>query len=318
VTVAGESAGAACALMMAVSPSTTGLLHRVISMSGAPLAYPHAETARFAEDCFTALGVKPGDIEALGALDNKALFRLPLRRLLRANSDRYGAFGADGFATLVAATGTELFPLPAMEFLAQGRCRDIDLLIGTCRDEARLWTIALPLPDALAARAMFRLHAGVMNPRNRPRETLSAYRALMPGVSLTKVRERAMTDALFRKPSVEFANAVAGVHPGHAWLYRYDWKAQGLNGAFDAIHGVDLPALFETYGQMLEVLGPANAARAGGNVLHGALLSFIKTGKPEVPGVAWPPYDSQTKPCMIIDGVAELRRAVDAGFEEIW
>ena len=49
VTVSGESAGAASALAMMTTPATQGLIRRVISYSGAPLAYPHEDCSRLGQ-----------------------------------------------------------------------------------------------------------------------------------------------------------------------------------------------------------------------------------------------------------------------------
>ncbi|HXQ10808.1 MAG TPA: carboxylesterase family protein [Caulobacteraceae bacterium] len=321
VTVAGESAGATSVLMMAATPATNGLMRRAVSMSGAPLAYPHDECSRFARDYFESLGVKPGDGEALMSLTMQRIFaaRPQPGPFLYRHAERYGSLGADRLASMVAATGTDLFPAPPLAFVAGGGKPGLELLIGTCKDECRLWTIALPLPDGMAARTMFNLHAGVMKPRGRPTETFRAYRAAMPGASGTLVRERAMTDSLFRRPSVGFADAVASANPGHAFLYRFDWASPVLGGAFGAIHAIDVPGVFQTYDAMAAVVGPAKAARPAGDAMHAAVTSFAKTGAPAIPGApAWPAYDAGGKACMVIDETCDLRHAIDAAFEPIW
>jgi para-nitrobenzyl esterase len=321
VTVAGESAGATSALMMAVTPSTGGLIRRVISLSGAPLAYPHAEMESFARDYFEALGVTDGDGEALAELTDAQIFKArptPSQFLYR-HSERYGALGADHLSPLAAATGSALFPEAPLDFLRGGKRRDLDLMIGTCRDEARLWSLILPLPGPIGARMMFGVFASIMNPPGRPQEALRAYRKAMPGASAFAARERAMTDCLFRKPSLAFAEAMAGAAPGHVFLYRYDWPSPALGGAFGAMHGLDLPGVFQTYGALADALGPEAGARPAGDALHAAVVSFVKTGSPVIPGApAWPAYEPAAKPCMVIDKTCEVRPDLDAAFEPIW
>ena len=321
VTVAGEFGCATSALMMAATPATNGLVHRVVSMSGAPLAYPHDECSRFSSDFFESLGVKPGDGEALTSLTMERIFaqRPQPGPFLYRHAERYGSLGADKLASMVAATGTDLFPEAPTAFVARGGKPGLELMIGTCKDECRLWTIALPLPDAMAARMMFNTQSGIMRPRGRPAETFKAYRAAMPGASGTLIRERAMTDSLFRRPSVAFAEAAAASNPGHAFLYRFDWASPALGGAFGAIHAIDIPGLFQTYDKMEAVIGPEAGARPAGDALHSAIVTFAKTGVPAIPaGADWPAYDAETKACMVIDSQCELRRDIDAAFEPIW
>jgi para-nitrobenzyl esterase len=320
VTVSGESAGAASALAMMTTPATQGLIRRVISFSGAPLAYPHDDCSRFAKDYLAAIGVETAD--DLVALTDVRIFKSrpqPQAFFFR-NAKRYGALGADHLGYLVAATNTELFPDPPLDFIAAGKARGVDLMIGTCRDEARLMSMTLPLPGALAARVMFNLFGGVMKPRGKPAETFKAYRALMPGAAGQAVRERAMCDALFRKPSVEMADAVAQADAdARAYLYRYDWPSPALNGAYGAMHGFDIPGIFQTYAEMASLVGPEDGARPAGDALHAAVVSFVKTGTPAIPDTPdWPAYDPETKPCMVIDQTSELRHDIDGPFEALW
>ena len=319
VTVSGESAGAVSALAMMTTPAAKGLIRRVISFSGGPLAYPHDDCQALARDWLAFIGVKSAD--DLVGLTDAAIFgaRPALQTFFLRHAKRYGALGADHLGHLVAATGTELFPDPPLDYIRAGRAKGIDLLIGTLADEGRLWSITNPLPDALAARMMFQLFGGMMNPRDKPAETLRAYKAAMPGANGRAVRERAMCDALFRKPSTQVAAAMAAAEPGHAFLYRYDWPSPALNGAFGALHGLDIAGIFQTYRAMAPLVGPEAGARPAGDALHAAVVSFVKTGQPAIPGApAWPAYDSAAKSNMNINRTCEVRKDIDAAFEPIW
>jgi para-nitrobenzyl esterase len=289
VTVMGESAGAASVIAMVSTPATDGLIRRAISFSGGPLAYPHQDMSRLAGDVFQTLGVKPGDSDALAALEPARLFAAQgkVLSLINKDRDRYGAIGAEHLAFFGMATGSALFPLEADAYLRAGNKPDLDLMIGTCRDEGRLWTICLPFPDPIAARIMFNLHSGLFDPKAR----LAAYRALMPGASGVAVREKAMSDAFFRKRSIAFADAHAAGRPGRTFVYRFDWASPALGGAFGCIHGLDIPGTFQTYQAALGLIGDEAAARPAGDALHAATVSFIKTGRPEILGhVGWPAY----------------------------
>ncbi len=319
VTISGESAGAASVLMLAASPMAAGLFRRAISLSGAPLAHAQAEVSAFAADVFARLGVQRGDGAALAALPAARALDAggSLRQLLAKDAARYGTMGAEGLATYAAAIGSPFLPEPPVDLVA--RRTDLDLMVGTCADEGRLWSIMLPLPDAIASRVMFGQMSGIMNPPRRPAETFAAYRQLMPGASGVRVRERAITDAMFRRPSVAFAKAVARGNPGHGFLYRFDWPAPALNGALRATHGVDIPCVFQTYDAMAEFVGPASQPHLAGDALHAAVVSFAKTGAPAIPGgPAWPAYDAADEPCMLFDDVCTLARHADAPFDAIW
>jgi para-nitrobenzyl esterase len=77
--------------------------------------------------------------------------------------------------------------------------------------------------------------------------------------------------------------------------------------------------VFQTYEEMVPVLGPPETARPAGDALHQAVVSFVKTGAPRAPGAPeWPAYDVATRPCMMIDRTCALAHDIDAGFEDIW
>jgi len=85
------------------------------------------------------------------------------------------------------------------------------------------------------------------------------------------------------------------------------------------MHGLDIPGIFQTYAQMESLVGPEASARPAGDALHAAVVSFVKTGQPVIPGAPdWPAYDPATKPCMIIDQACELRHDLDGPFEAVW
>jgi len=313
VTVMGESAGATSTIAMAMSPLTNGLMRRAISFSGAAISvFPHDEYSRFARDFFESLGVKPGDADALTALSIDAVARASPSSFLGKHRARYGALGREHFSHFGMATGTELFPQAPEDFIRAGNKPGLDVMLGTCRDEARLWTIFLPLPDRYAARMAFRVHGGILNPRDEPKQAFANYKAMMPGASDIPIHERAMTDALFRKWTSSFADVHSAVSPGRTFLYRYDWQSPTFGGA---IHCIDIPGVFQTYESMLPLLGSVAAARPAGDALHRAVVQFIKTGKPEA---GWAPYDAATKACMVFDTQSELRHDIDADFATIW
>ncbi|HZP11572.1 MAG TPA: carboxylesterase family protein [Nevskiaceae bacterium] len=323
VTVMGESAGATSAIAMMMSPKTDGLIRRVACLSGAAISvFPHEEYSRFARDYFEqVLGVRPGDAEALMRLSVEQVRAAAPGppQFLGKHRDRYGALGRDHFTVFGMATGTELFPLPLADAIRAGNKRDIDLLIGTCRDESRTWSLSIPGPTALTTRAMFRYHSGILNPREDPAATFKNYKAAMPGASALQIYERAMTDALFRKWSVAFAGTHSETSPGRTFLYRFDWRSPAVNGALGALHTLDLPGVFQNYRQWSAMIGSEEAARPAGDALHDAIVSFVKTGTPRSERFPpWSPYDTTHKACMVFDTHTELRHDIDAAFEKIW
>lgn len=323
VTVAGESAGGTSTAAMLMSPETDGLIRRALILSGAAVSiFPHEEVSRFSADYFREVhGVGRGDADALCRLGVEEVRRAAagIATFLGKRRDRYGALGRAHFSTMNIAVGTREFPAPLADCFRAGRRRGLDLMIGTCKDEARLWTTILPLPDRLAAKAMFGYHSGIMSPQDQPGTTFRNYRCAMPEVPDVRVYERAMTDALFRKWSQAFADSHCEANPGKTWWYRFDWESPAVGGKLGAIHVMDLPGLFQNYDAYRSMIGDEAQARPAGDALHEAVVGFVRTGDPNHAGIpAWPAYEPREQPCMIFDRRSELRHRIDADFAAIW
>jgi carboxylesterase type B len=70
---------------------------------------------------------------------------------------------------------------------------------------------------------------------------------------------------------------------------------------------------------MAGVVGPEAEARPAGDAFHAAVVSFVKTGVPTIPGTPpWPAYDPIAKPNMTIDRTCAVHNNIDAAFEAIW
>ncbi len=160
VTVAGESAGSMSVTTLLSMPLSQGLFARAIAQSGAGA---HSLTA---EDGLTVAGYLA---ETLGVpADRESIKAVPLDKLVQAASDlvvevqtnpdpaRWGQLTLSllPFAPTVDGTVLPVAPLPG---LTAGRGSDVELLIGSNRDEARLFLVAPGVIDqvdepALAAR----------------------------------------------------------------------------------------------------------------------------------------------------------------------
>src|SRR5262249_49587321 len=143
--------------------------------------------------------------EALGVpADREAIKAVPLEKLVQAASDlvvevqtapdpaRWGqlALSLLPFAPTVGGTGLPEAGLPA---IAAGQGGDVRLLIGSNRDEARLFFVAAGTMD-LIDDAMLEAAAGAYG---LPADALACYRANRPGASAGDVLAAVITDWFF-------------------------------------------------------------------------------------------------------------------------
>lgn len=254
VTVAGESAGAMCVGLLLSSPAAKGLFRRAVLQSGAAGVGVAPDDARaVALALAEAVGIDPADADAWRALDDDRLLA-GQRAVLR-----------QGVA-----------PLPWAPLVDGGfaPAADVDVLIGTCRDEHKLFTGLMPElfggHDADGADAADALDAVDAADAVSAADSADALHAL----------SAAETERLYRQPARRLAEAqhAAG---GRVHMYRLSWESPAFDGRIGAAHGTDLPFVWDNLADPMaaKLLGP-EPPQALADEMHGAWVRFVTTGDP--------------------------------------
>jgi len=290
VTVAGEPAGAMSVTTLLSMPSAEGLFSQAIIQSGAAAHTLAPDQARMVGSYLAdTLGV-PADREAIKAV--------PLDKLVRAASDlvvevqtapdpaRWGQLALSLLPFAPAIDGT-VVPQAPLSAIAAGQGRDIRLLAGSNRDEARLFLVAPATIDLIddatlhAAAGAYGLAAGC----------LAIYRANRPGASAGDILAAVVTDWFFAIPAIRVAEARS--QPGYAgtWMYRFDHPAPRDNHRFGACHGAEIPFVFDTTTRddVHPLIGDA-PSQAVADRAHKVWVDFITGGNP-----GWAPYDTASR-----------------------
>lgn len=287
VTVFGESGGGMMVSTLVSSPLAKGLFGRAIVQSGhgssvykpevaARATYKMARYLRIAPDVAGFRSVAPEKLLAaqtklagLGAVD------------LRDEQGLDPGFGLGRFNPVV---GDDVLPRHPRTALAAGEGAGVSLLIGTTSEEADLWFVPTGLDKrlpGLAARWML----GKAIPQ--PTQALKAYgmgrRGTRPGQALA----RALTDLAFRWPARQFAAA----HQGDTHMFEFDWRSPAFGG-LGAVHGMDVPFVFDTLETVTGPKGPAglDPPRDLARRIHGLWVGFATDGR-----LPWPQFDAQTR-----------------------
>jgi para-nitrobenzyl esterase len=269
VTVMGQSAGAGSIAALLVMPSTAGLFRRAILQSVPGTFFTPALATDIAAEISAELGRPPRakdlvDVEpgALVEAARSVIARLPQYE------HRWGP---------VVHTTTPFSPvvdgeiLPRSPWSAPAAASGVDLLIGHTRDEFILFAAALDDIDDAGADALL----GGLSPTPGAQR----YRAAYPSLGPNQLRETALSDWLFRMPTLHFAEA-AQAGGARVWLYELRWGF----GAQGASHGLDTLLVFGTTDITGEVaaLGPAAVARTRqlSQLMRTEHLAFAATGDP--------------------------------------
>ena len=283
VTVFGESAGGGSVLHLIAMPSARGLFRRAIVQSGATDYTLHADKARRVATCF------------LDALEHD--IASPVARVLAAQD------------TALRAGLAEIGPMPFHPFvdgdtltakpLAALPTSEVDLLIGTTRDEMRMF---------LDPRAADLDHDRLVK---RTARYLTAFAAVDAADALVALYEgdphlptpgdawsAIQTDAEMRRA----ADAMASAHTSSAastFVYRFDEPLRGLLADLRACHASDLPYPFGTVDRWSGVTAPGAAGLS--DAMQAAWAAFARTGDPSCDEIGtWPAYDGARRATMLL------------------
>lgn len=316
VTVFGESGGAMSIGMLLSMPRAEGLFHRAILQSGGAHPYISAATAR-----------RVGEIlaEKLGVeASREAIAAVPLDRLLDAqvamsteiftNPDpaRWGAELMTSLTIWQPTLDGDIIPERPMDRIRAGASAGIDVLVGSNRDEWRLFLALGGIFDQIPAEAV----AGAAASYGLPIETtLAAYRAIHPNASPGDLLAALQGDWWCRIPAVRLADAQANLGQASTYMYEFAWRSPQFGGRLGACHALDIPFAFDNLGIGTESGWGSNPPQALADTMHAAWVAFATTGDP---GGGWPKYDLERRATMRLDISSEVVDDPLAAERAVW
>lgn len=337
ITVFGESAGAGSLTALLAMPRARGLFRRAIVQSAAPDGMLTADEGRErAGRLLSELGV-PVD-PAHGRVDLGALQELDVARILEAQQrciaagpHRTGMF----FAPVVDG---KLLPERPLDAMTRGGARDVELVIGTTREEMQLYGTVPGLgefdDEVLARIVAARLEGEEQARIQRARRAVDLYRRELeaedrPGGLRPRDLFFALeTDLSLRVPSIRLAESHAAVQP-RTFMYLFEWRSprsDGQGGTLGACHALDLPFTFGaldgaaaravTTDDRPALLEPA---RRLSDRLMDAWIAFARTGDPSHPGIGvWPAYEPRHRSTMLLGETCRVSEAPLDARRAIW
>ncbi len=293
VSIFGESAGGMSVGTLLGSPAARGLFQRAIPQSGAAHNAHDRETSARVADFF---------LRALGSADPRALRDAPVERILAAQLQctlRVGELGV--LLAFQPTAGTAVLPEPPLAAVRAGNAAGVPVLVGTTRDEWRLFEFLDPgqreMDDAgFLARAVDRVG------REAAAVLTDVYRKDAPDAAPADHFAAFETDRVFRVPAVRLADAQAA----HAPVYGYEfaWSSPARGGTLGACHAVELPFVFGTLDApgMAAFSGSGPDAERLSGVMMDTWAAFARGGDPSHAGIGpCPRHDPATRPTLIID-----------------
>ncbi|MFM7650406.1 MAG: carboxylesterase family protein, partial [Acidimicrobiaceae bacterium] len=187
---------------------------------------------------------------------------------------------------------------------------NLPLVVGTNRDENRLWTALNPQPlEEAHARELFEkafaISAG---------EAWSTYDQLTQNASPSEMVSAMQTDQHFRVPAWQLCDTRSKLS-AKTWMYWFTWSTPVFNGVLGCCHALDLPFMFSNLDKpnvdLFTGTSPVRSKISGH--FTSELLQFAKTGK-----VSWPTYEAAERSTFRIDEDVEVLTLPDPAIRKLW
>lgn len=297
VTVFGESAGAFSIGTLLGAPAARGLFRRAILQSGAAAHISSPErAARMAQAFLDALGV-PATRDGIASLADRGIDEI----LAASEAAATKVKEADGLPWQ-PSTGTASLPEHPHDVVRAGTWQGIDVLLGTTRDEMRMFTAFDPALRAIDADGIRQRLSGSVGPAAA--ETITdAYLADVPERSAADTWSEISTDEVFRVPAHRLATALHEGGANSMWAYEFVWPTPVFGGLLGSCHALEIPFVFDNLHQpgVAMLTGDAPERQLIADLLHPAWASFARHGDPNVDAspkapewLSWDPDERHT------------------------
>lgn len=302
VTVFGESAGGKSVETLLAAPAAKGLFKNAIVQSTYAAGMDPDEHLDASEQLLDLLECRRDQTDKLRTLPAKALVEAQSRW-----QARRAATGGAGLTRggLTPVRDGEILPRYPVEALAQGSAAGVATVIGTTRDEARLFGAMMPElsemdDDSLRERLGTQMGWNNAAASNAIDVYRSARTDILPH-GASDIWFAIQTDHTFRHHSTCLAAAQTTHAP--TWMYLFSWESPWNDGALGSCHALEIPFVFGNMdGPLGRLAGDGADARALSEKIQDAWLALADSGTPcHATLPQWPRYEENARQTMVFD-----------------
>tara|TARA_R110002072_G_scaffold13418_13_gene56338 strand:+ start:13994 stop:15478 length:1485 start_codon:yes stop_codon:yes gene_type:complete len=300
ITVAGESAGAFSVATLLASPRSEGRFKRAIPQSGAGQHTIPAEITEKVADCV---------FEKAGISTLEELMALPVDDILKVQAEVEIAAARGEIPTLginlpfYPSEGNSVNPGSPLDAIKAGASANVDILIGTNKDESTMFVTGSFDEDKLR-RAITRYGAD--------ESLIEVYKQRFPNVTATELAIQIQTDHTFRIPAIRLAEARLE-QPGKTFMYLFAWESRVPN--LKSTHALEIPFVFDNLNAagVKAFIGRGDIPQDLADKMHQTWIDFICRGEP-----GWDEYDEQRRLNMRFDTDSVLVEDPDDQKRQAW
>jgi para-nitrobenzyl esterase len=311
VTIFGESGGGRKVSVMMAMPSAKGLFHRGIVQSSPGLrGRDPKQSTDLAERLLAKLNIKSNEIEKLQ--------KLPAQQLLDAVEtvapERPGISMMGSRSIMMLSPVVDGHYLPANPFdpVAAPTAADVDLLIGTNRDEMALFLARDPRRRRLEESELRERLAPLLG--DKLEKILGTYRRTRPDATPWELLI-GITSEDRRIGCINMAERKLAGGPAPVYMYLFTYESNFLGGLLKAGHGLEIPFAFDNTDDV-PMVGDRPDKNELAAAMSGAWAAFTRSGDPSHPGIPkWEPYTIDNRATMLLD--VPCRIEIDPAREEL-
>jgi para-nitrobenzyl esterase len=293
-------------------PRAKGLFKRVIAESGAGHHAISAATAtRVGGYLAEKLGV-PADRAAIAeapvAKAYEAQIALSAEAFMQPDPVKWGEVAGNLMPFEPVIDGDVLPALP-IEGIAAGEGAGVDLMVGTNREEQRLFMVPSGAIDHITKDILGMAVAGYRLPAN----AVELYSTARPGATAGDLLAAISTDWFFRIPAVRLAETHSK-NGGSAHVYEMAWRSPLYGGRLGACHALEIGFVFDTLdAEWTDRLAGPNPPQSIADEMHRAWVAFARTGDP-----GWETYDAGRRTVMRFDSSSGVVDDPDGAERLLW
>jgi para-nitrobenzyl esterase len=307
VTIFGQSGGGLKVTALNAMPSARGLFHRAIVQSG-------SADRLFTQDMTAPLAAGLLQELQLSVAQADKLIDMPVDVLLAAGAkvtDRFGAAGAaDIWKTVGWAPRPDGAIIPHQPYAAESLAmfQDVPLMLGCTLHEV---SPSLNNP-ALEDMTMAGLRQYIAPRFRDPAKVAAGFAAVYPDQKPVALAGIISTAGFNRPNAIAQAQAKAGGRGAPAWLYRFAWEPEILDGRPRSYHCSDLPMAFYNIESVPGATGGTSRAWAMAARMSDTWIAFARNGNPNHPGIPhWPQVSTASAPTMVFNDDCLVQNGAD-------
>ena len=309
VTIFGQSGGGGKVTSLMNAPSAKGLFQKAIVQSGSYLTgFTESSVARrIAAGILDELHLQPSQVDSLQTIPYERLNNAAKKAMgkvtaaLRAEGKNVPGFGLMWGPNL----DNSFLPYQPDAPEAIALSKNIPLLVGSTKNE---FTPFIP-----GSRDMT-MDAARTSLQKKYGEKADAYMAavLKAYPETTKPSDYIDIDNIFRPGAIRQANQKAMPGAAPVYMYLFTWQSPVLDGAFKAMHCMEIPFVFDNISRCEEMTGGGKDAYALADKMSSAWANFARTGNPNAKGLpSWPAYTAENGAVMIFDNKCQVKTFPD-------